>query len=132
MIDNIIFEKIYMDYDFYEIRITCRNEVVTTFADCYVNNQGIHELSQKIDEYVSGKTDSFSWSAGDCDEGDLSGVVLNVFPKDKYGHLYIQVMTSESYTMSMCNKCCLYIHTELGLLNTFGNRIKVLNNSFVG
>lgn len=130
-IHNLTIERCWGDpvIDFYELNITCKNEKITASAsECWASDEKIDDLIAKIHQYTNKEIKEFEWCAGDPNDNFASSVILRVMPFNKFGHVHIQIiMQTLSFTTDYWqNNCSMYIETEIGTLEIFGNRLSKL------
>jgi hypothetical protein len=133
VLDNLLFERIWQDKDFFELRITASSRVAKATVDCYAIDEDILDLSKGLSVFPKTVDDELFWSLSEKGEKYTPYFSMRVFCKDKYGHIRIEVY------LEICDggpleshNTCFYIDTEAGLLNKFGEKVKCLIKPEVG
>lgn len=133
MKDNIIFSKIWEDYDMIELKVTCSSSVATIISKIYVSDSLIDELICQIKQFLDGNNKEGLWANEDKGNDTVACVSLRFFRKDEQGHIVIEVFAEldDGGDYSEHN-CCFYVSTEYGLLMNFCERLVRLKKNPVG
>ena len=124
--DNISIERIWQDEHMYEIRVFAKNDFVQAVINIYI--QDISDLANLFIAYPHDNL-NYEWQHGDDDKG----LSFRVIPKDKLGHLLVKIEMLDEWGLSANHfRCCLNIETEIGMLNSFGERLIQINQSIIG
>lgn len=131
--DNLIFERVWQDEGFFEIKVTAQSELVQATTCSYTNDNSITELSERLVAFPISNTDEYLWRNGKRGDGHTPCVELRFFCKDKVGHIgieaYMEIDDGASFDV---HHCCFYLSAEPGLLNRFGKSLLLLNTPTVG
>jgi len=127
--NNISVERIWQDQDFYEIRVTAQSEYMWATTDIYISD--ISDLADNLEVYPQNKPE-YHWQAYENNHAGKN-LSFRVFPKDKLGHLLVEVVIIVEDKMPADQyHCCFCIETEIGLLNSFGKRLHYINRPNIG
>ena len=130
--NNISIERIWQDNDFFEIKVTATTQSARATTNVYVTDADILQLSSALANFPQGKDSEISWQVSESAAIEKS-LSLKVLPKDKKGHLLVEVyMIIKDGGCGEDHHCCFYIQTEIGLLNTFGKRLLAINKPILG
>lgn len=128
MKDNVIIEKIWEEQDMIEIEIKGVSEFVTTYQNCYVTRSDLLDFSEKISNYISNPLDELYYEFGDGN----SELFLKIFPIKMTGNLMIEMDLQIRDTNPQKHRVSFYVWTELGLLESFGKRVKRIVDGYIG
>ena len=137
--DNIIFEKVWDDYngfnnvgDFFQINVTAYNSFIkVNNFNYYMSEECIKELSKLISKYIQdNKPMLYDHKKGAVDNNEI--MTLEIEPINDHGHVIIDLKIENSSDIGNKNYAELFIETELGLLENFGKNILELIKSDVG
>ncbi len=127
--DNITIERIWQDNDFFEIRVTAQSQMIWATTDLYVSD--MTDLANNLIEFTLNKEEYF-WKTSETTAIDRN-LSFRVIPKDKLGHILIEVfMLVKDCNLPYQHNCTFFVQTEIGLLNTFGERILSINKPVLG
>ena len=136
--DNIIFEKIWDDYngynnvgDFFEIKITAYNPYIKiNDFNIGMDKSSTKELSKKINTFIE-NNEQVNFNGGfNLDTKDE--INIEIQPSDVHGHVIIILKVENIDNDDNKNFAQLAIETEIGLLENFGKNILELINSGIG
>jgi hypothetical protein len=128
--DNITIERVWQDENFFEIKCTAESKWIRAAVNVYIAD--ISDLAAACTKFPRSYGDEYYWEAFETTEHgrDLS---FRIIPKDKQGHLLIEVyMRIKDARPEDNHSCAFYVHTEIGLLNAFGNRLYAINKPGLG
>lgn len=132
MSDNIIFERIWEDTSFFEVKVTCQSESVCATTKIYVDNEAINALCQKINDVVSQSTAKAFWQAGERGNETTPSMSFD-FACDGSGHVIIDVyMELDDGGELSAHNCAFYVNTEVGLLENFSRKLQSIKNAGLG
>ena len=63
MIDNIKIKRIWQDDDFFEISITCNNQMITASTEVYVTDLGVEQLKNEIEQFIRLEKSEIFWKS---------------------------------------------------------------------
>ncbi len=126
--DNIIFTRIWEDDDFFEANIRFTTNTITVCCDLYLDDLSVNELSDGINGFVVDGKKAFTWNVRKFDSVDSPRLTIEFAEQDRHGRVVLRVdlKNEEGVTATFG------IHTELGLLHSFANRIHRLKTASVG
>lgn len=127
--DNLSFEKIWEDLDFYEIKVEANNDDVKVHTRLFVNKSDIVLLSGYIKNIVNLPNDSFYWEIGDTDLSVESFLSIKKIKNDQFGHFWLEINIGFQNDCNIDYYCKFPILTELGLLLSFSEKILSLNQN---
>lgn len=123
--DNITFEQIWLDNSFITFRVTVSSELVCAMIDLYISGSEFSALSSLLTSIpfpIPEKYESY-WKSSEFSDTDTA-LSFKIIPKDKLGHLLIEVyMRVKDGGRDHNHHCCFFIQTESGLLDTFGKHL---------
>ena len=131
--DNIIIDKIWIDEQFYELRLSFESKKINCNINLYMQDDTILQLQREIETYLNNPhTCKLLWKV----EGeDSKEVIIASKNFDSRGHLAldIKVRGKTCYDNISIDEdilddfaCNFSIETELGLLQEFGIKLKKL------
>lgn len=134
--DNLIFEKIWIDEGFFEVKITAISksklsdeEIIKIINNIYISNQEIVNFYEKLSMFLEKKCNEFTWK-----NFSEPNIYLHLFYNDNLGHVTVEIymkLDGEEFVNEKYN-CYFPIKTEIGLLDNFANGLKNFNTSDVG
>jgi len=131
--DNIVFERVWEDTDFFEIEILAQSKLIKASTRTYTTAESINKLASKLTTFLQGADDRFLWENGERGDESTPFVSLEFWYENKQGHvvieIYMELDDGDSYDR---HNCCFFIKTEIGLLNKFGNSLFSLNEQGLG
>ena len=134
--DNIIFEKVWDDYngynnigDFFEIKVTASNSFIkANNFNFYMTSSEGKKLSKMIDKYIQKNEIIVYENKSSADNNEIN---IEIKPTDVHGHVIILLKIENIDNNDNKNFAQLAIETEIGLLEKFGKNILELINSSV-
>ena len=133
MKDYISMQKLWDDSDLAQLEIVCSSPVITASAKIYVTNALIDDLVQQIKKFLDGQLKESYWKNGEKGDYSTACVSLRFLPKDKLGHILIEVyMELDDGGRYSSHNCCFYLNTEIGLLGTFCEKLPILKQEVFG
>lgn len=133
MRDYIAIQKLWYDNDLVQLAIVCSSAVITASAKIYVTNALIDDLVQKIKHFLNREVTESDWSNEKIAGHSITCVSLRFLPKDKLGHILIEVyMDLDDGGSYSSHNCCFYINTEIGLLEKFCKKLPTLKRELLG
>ncbi len=132
VIHDLSIERVWEDAHMFEVEIAARSEHLCAKARTYLPFDGLDDLADGLERLSGKKNDTFFWEAGDCG-AVCSYISLFFAPNDKQGHIRVEIHMeiSDQFPESKHN-CRLAFCTEVGLLRSFGNRLRLLRTPGVG
>ena len=120
--NNLLFEKIWEDADFYQIMVKALAKNISAETKVYVTKENIIALSESIKNLIDKHHSEFYWEIGDTDLSAESFISIGLAEYDNLGH----------YKFVLKFGCSFPITTETGLLSHFSENVLLLNkdNSF--
>jgi hypothetical protein len=131
--DNLIFQRTWEDADFFEIEISAYTESVTAKSRYYVTEHMLEELSVALSMFPQNYQEILYWESGTKGDDSSSSVSFKVWCEDKLGHIALEMyMEFDTTTVASTYHSYFLLRTELGLLNSFGKSLALLNNRGIG
>ena len=125
--DNIIIKKIYQDGDLIELLVEAKSEYVKVKQTCYISLDDLIKNGNIIKKYDHNtKTDTYV-EFGNKKGNFTPAFSMKILPCDNYGHVLIELDMEIADNKTRIHRCTFYINTELGLLITFGEKLKEIN-----
>lgn len=125
--DNLLFEKIWEDIDFYQIKVKASGENITAETKVYVTKDSIITLSDNIKNLVDRHYNEFYWEIGDTDLSVQSFFSIRLAEYDNLGHYKFVLKFGFQNDDGEDYGCSFPITTETGLLSQFAENILLLN-----
>lgn len=133
MVDNIKIERIWQDEDFFEILVTCSNNVITASTEVYVTELAVKQLQNEIDQFLQLKKSDIFWRSGERGNQSTPCVEFKMCMKDSSGHVLVEIFMELNDGGDLDkHTCCFYINTELGMLHGFNSKLSTLMNPVIG
>lgn len=126
--DNIIFTRIWEDDDFFEANIQFSTNTIIVSCDLYLDDLTVNELSDSINGFVVDSKKTFTWNVRKYNSVDSPRLFIEFTEQDKHGRVVLQVDLKNEDGVT----AAFGINTELGLLQSFANRIHRLKTASVG
>lgn len=114
--DNIIFEKLYIDGNLIELRISASSTFVSAYQNCYVDDSALKEMTDKVLNYVVHYDKSCYLEFGEKEGNYAPAFSMCILPASVTGHLKIEVDIEIDDNNKRCHRCCFYVNSELGLI----------------
>lgn len=133
--NNIIIEKIWNDSnifnnDEFEIKLTCINEYININEKIYMDKSISKDISKSIENYINTNKETFYEI--NMKKGYTSGFTMKIFPYDLTGHILIEMKMEINDNNDKLHYATFYIKTEIGMLESFGKKIKNISDLAVG
>lgn len=131
MIETILFEKIWEDDDFFELRVMAKSKIISAECTVYITISSLHKLAQALSKY--NMEERVFWENGTKGDSTTPYISIEVSKKDKCGHLLIEVYMEldDGGTFDKHN-CCFFINTDIGALNELGFSLYSLEQGEIG
>ena len=130
--DNIIFTKIWEEENFMEVKIFAESEFASAYQNCYIQKEDLKKITEKICSYVKNQTDHCYLEFGKKEGNYTPAFSMDVLPVDVYGHVKIEVDIEINDNNIRAHRCCFYVDSELGLVETLGLSLKNLLQGDIG
>jgi len=130
--DNILFEKIWEDESIIELKITAISNFVTAYQTCYIQEQGIHDISNQISEYVNDYTKNCYIQIGNKEGNHTPAFSMNILSSDLSGHSKIEVDLEIADNDDRSHRCIYYVKGELGAIERLGMCLNKLCSGSIG
>ncbi|MBN1045279.1 MULTISPECIES: hypothetical protein [unclassified Clostridium] len=130
--NNIIFEKVWQDSELIELKITAKSEFVTAYQNCYVQNDNLEEISEKICRYSQLYNEDCYVEFGKKRGDYTPAFSMKIMKPNTSGHLKIEVDVEIDDINNRSHRCCYYVESELGAIDKLGVKIKKLIADDVG
>jgi hypothetical protein len=131
--DNLSIERVWEDIEFFEVEITAQSKLVCAKVKSYIQDPKIDELVSRLTSFPKSINDRYYWENGKRGDDWTPFVSLEFWCEDKLGHVvievYIEIDDGASYTK---HNCCFFVKTDIGLLNSFGKSLALLNERGIG
>ena len=118
--DNIEFEKLGIDGDLIELRISASSTFVSAYQNCYVEGSALKEIAKKVLDYIAQYDSSCYLEFGENEGNYTPAFSMRILPASVSGHLKIEVDIEINDNNKRCHRCCFYVHSELGLIEKLG------------
>ena len=126
-------ERVWEDVDFFQIEVIAQSKLISARVKSYTTVNSITELISRLKTFPEHLDDRYIWENGDKGEGYTPFISLEFWCEDKLGHIVIEVyMELDDGASYDKHNCCFYIKTEVGLLNSFGKSLALLNQRGIG
>lgn len=129
---NLIFEKVWEDGDVIELKILAISEYVNVFQFCYVEKYFLNEVSTRILEYIKNKDKECYIEFGKKEGNFTPAFSMKFLASDNCGHVTIEVDLEIADNDSRRHRCCFYINSELGAIESFAKNIYMLSAKKIG
>ena len=127
MSDYIKIQKIWYDNELIQINVVCSSKVITATTDIYVADDLIDDLIYQIKRFLNGEVAESYWANEEKGDYSTACVSFRFLHKDKLGHILIEVyMELDDGGKYSDHNCCFYLNTEIGLLESFCERLSRL------
>ncbi|MDR1101572.1 MAG: hypothetical protein LBL34_04390 [Clostridiales bacterium] len=131
--DMISIERIWEDDYFFQIEITAQSEIMRASVKSYTTEALLKELALRLVSFPQNFNDRYLWENGTKGDDSTPFVSLEFWCADKLGHIIVEVyMEIDDGAAYSKHNCCFFVKTEIGLLQTFGNSLFVLNERGIG
>lgn len=120
MDDYIEIQKLWYDNELAQLAIVCSSPIITAATKIYVTEALIDDLIHQIRQFLSGRVVESYWANEEKGDYSTPCVSLHFLPKDKLGHILIEVyMELDDGGNYSDHNCCFFLNTEIGLLEKF-------------
>ena len=130
--DNICLEKIWHEDSLIELKITASSDFVTAYQNCYIQSCVLNDISDKICAYVANNEKSCYMEFGHKEGNYTPAFSMKLLAADYSGHVKIEVDIEIDDNITRSHRCCFYVNSELGLIETFGHSLKILIKGEIG
>lgn len=131
-VDNIIFEKIWEDETFIEMKITAISKFSTSYQTCYVDEGEINQMIVKIKFYLADSSQSVYIKFGEKAGNYTPAFSMKLMRADKRGHLKIEVDIEIEDIDDRSHRCKYFVESELGAMERFGQKASSFYQSQIG
>lgn len=133
MKNSIEFERVWQEDSFFEMKITCRAEMITATTQVYISDENVDELCANINRFLNENTEKALWKCGIEGDDSTACFSLNFMRIDRLGHVHIEVYMelNDGGPLSKHN-CCFFINTENGLLYEFLYDLPKIKQKYIG
>ena len=129
--DNLIFKKIWQDEDLLELNIIAMCDYVKIHQDCYISKKSLDDLANNIKK-INDTSEKIYLEFGKKDGDYTPAFSLLIMPKNKNGHIKIEVDMEINDIETRTHRCMFFVNTELGMLERFGENMKKIKDFEVG
>lgn len=130
--DNIIIEKLWQDANLIELGVTAQSELVKVFQTCYISTEKLQENTDKMIAYIENCVSECYLKFGEKKGNYTPAFSMYLFPADNQGHLKIELDMEIDDNSTRSHRCSFYVTTELGMLETFANKMDSFKNTQEG
>lgn len=130
--DNLIFEKIWQDDSLIELKISASSEFVTAYQSCYIQDERLAEIAERICGYTESYNEACYLEFGKKEGNYTPAFSMCILPADVFGHIKIEVDIEIADNDTRAHRCCFYVESELGLIERLGKDLKRLITEPVG
>lgn len=126
--ENIIFEKYMHDFDLIGLNVFVESTYVNIKQYCYVDRFQLEEASDKLMEFINNPRKcyiEFGNKTGDC----TPAFSMEIEQSDSLGHVRIELDLEVDDNTERKHRCQLYIYSNMGEIEQFGEKIKDLVTS---
>lgn len=125
--DYMDIQKLWYDNELAQLSIVCSSAAITASAKIYVTDALIDDLIHQIKQFLNGSVIESYWANEEKGDYSTPCVSLRFASKDKLGHVLIEVyMELDDGGDYSSHHCCFYLNTEIGLLESFCERLPQL------
>ena len=129
--DNLIFKKIWQDGDLLELNIIGMCDYVKAHQDCNISKKDLEELANKIKK-INDTCEKIYLEFGKKDGDYTPAFSLLIMPKNKNGHIKIEVDMEINDIETRTHRCMFFVNTELGMLEKFSEKMKRIKDFEIG
>lgn len=122
--DNIIIEKIWQDSNVIEIQLTAKSEYVQATQSCYVEDDAVIKIADKIDTYMKNYDVECYLEFGNKTGNFTPAFSLKILPSQTSGHVKVEVDIEIADNNKRVHRCCFYVNCELGQIERFGKSLR--------
>lgn len=129
---DLVFEKIWEDTDFYEVRILAQSDCAQANTTTYITAEAIENLAKGLKDFPKVRDDSFYWENGEKGNVSMPFVSLELCCKDQKGYIEISIYIEFADDTVKRYHSYFALSTESGQLNDFGRALLKLNQPGIG
>lgn len=129
--DNLILKKIWQDEDLLELNIIGMCDYVKAHQDCYISKKDLEKLANEIKK-INDTSEKIYLEFGKKDGDYTPAFSLLIMPKNKNGHIKIEVDMEINDIETRTHRCMFFVNTELGMLERFGEKLKRIKDFEIG
>lgn len=118
--DNIIFEKVWQDGNIIELKISASSEFVSAYQYCYIQDNKLKEISEKMINFVKNYNETCYLEFGVKTGNYTPAFSMCIMPADMLGHVMIEVDIEIADNDMRAHRCCFYVKSELGIIERLG------------
>lgn len=122
--DNIIIEKIWQDSNVIELQLTAKSEYVQANQSCYVEDDAVIKIADKIDTYMKNYDVECYLEFGNKTGNFTPAFSLLILPSETSGHIKVEVDIEIADNDKRAHRCCFYVNCELGQIERFGKSLR--------
>lgn len=122
--DNIIIEKIWEDSNLIELQVTAQSEYVQANQSCYVEDEALVKIADKIDTYMKNYDIECYLEFGNKTGNFTPAFSLTILPSQNSGHVKVEVDMEIADNDTRAHRCCFYVNCELGQIERFGKLLR--------
>lgn len=126
--DNLAFEKIYIDDYFYQLRIIANNDRITMSANVYTQTHHINEFQVGVKDIL---VKPFTIVMGNDDESEIDCVRLTA-NSNKRGNVTISIYMKTRADEQVNDKAYFTISTDVSSLDRFASNLNAIDQGVVG
>ena len=124
--DNILIEKIWHDKELMEIRIIAKTEFVNIYQECYIAESDFEKNIESIFQYIEEPKRECYTEYGNKKGNYTPAFSMLFLPIDVHGHIKIEMDIEIADNNTRTHRCLFYVNSEIGLLEQFAYRMKIL------
>lgn len=121
--DNICIKKIWEDEGLIELFVIAQSKFATIKQTCYISTDDLKNNSDIIKIYIQSNVQTYV-EFGKIEGNYSPAFSMKLYPCDDYGHLAIEVDMEIADNKTRAHRCKLFVNTELGMIERFGNNLK--------
>lgn len=122
--DNIIIEKIWQNSNVIELQLTAKSEYVQANQSCYVEDDAVIMIADKIDTYMKNYEVECYLEFGNKIGNFTPAFSLTILPSETSGHVKVEVDIEIADNDKRAHRCCFYVNCELGQIERFGKSLR--------
>lgn len=130
--DNIIMKKLWHEENCVELKIYAECEFVKAYQNCYIQDDMLVELAEKLLDYTKEYNKSCYLEFGKKEGNYTPTFSMCLLPADMSGHVKIEVDIEIEDNSMRAHRCSFYVNSELGLVEQFGKGLKALAAKPIG
>ena len=130
--DNIIFEKVWEDENFIEIKITAISKFSTSYQTCYIDESSLEHLTNKLNSYLNDYTKNSYIEFGEKKGNYTPAFSMGLMGADVSGHVKIEVDIEIDDVDDRSHRCKYFVESELGAIERFSQKAFDFYGSQIG